>query len=260
MTTRYVLVPGAGSDSWYWYRVAPLLEARGHEVVAVDLPCEDPAAGLTDYADVVSAAMGDHPSVVVVAQSMGALSAPIACARRPVDLLVLVAPMVPVPGESGSDWWGAVGQHEAAAALAAEQGRPAEFDPEALFWHDVPADVAAAGHEHDLDESSRAFGEPWPLPAWPDVPTRVVACRDDRLLPIDLVRRYTRDRLGIAPDEMSGGHLPALAHPEELVDLLEWLRWQEAPGRRRGRRLGSLETSVQASEQVQQQIPQEARR
>jgi pimeloyl-ACP methyl ester carboxylesterase len=194
--------------------------------------------------------MGEHPSVVVVAQSMGALSAPMACARRPADLLVLVAPMVPVPGESGSQWWDAVGQHEAAAALAAEQGRPAAFDPEALFWHDVPADVAAEGHEHDLDESSRAFGEPWPLDAWPDVPTRVVACRDDRLLPLGLVRRFTRDRLGIAPDEVSGGHLPALAHPQELVDLLEWLRWQEAPGRRQGRRLGSQETSAETLEEA----------
>jgi len=248
MATRYVLVPGAASDSRYWYRVVPMLEARGHEVVAVDLPCEDPDAGLEAYADVVADAIGDHPSVVVVAQSMGALSAPIACARRPVDLLVLVAPMVPRPGESGSRWWGAVGQREASAALAAAQGRPAEpFDPEALFWHDVPDDVADEGRAHDLDESSRAFEDPWPLDRWPDVPTRVVACREDRLLPLELVRRYTHDhRLGIAPDEMTSGHLPALAHPEELVDVLEWLRWQEAPGRRRGRRLGSAETFEEA--------------
>jgi hypothetical protein len=33
-----------------------------------------------------------------------------------------------------------------------------------------------------------------------------------------------RERLGIAPDEMSGGHLPALARPAELVDWLERYR------------------------------------
>lgn len=244
---RYVLVPGAGGAAWHWHRVVPLLEARGHEVVAVDLPADDPTTGLEDYADLVVEAAGDHPHVVVVAHSMGALSAPVACARRPVDLLVLVAPMVPVPGESGTDWWGAVGQHEAAAAVARSQGRdPDAFDEHEIFWHDVPAEVEAAGAAHEHDEAGPAFTQPWPLRAWPDVPTRVVACRDDRLLPPDLVRRFTRERLGIHPDEMDGGHMPALARPAELVDLLEWIRWQEAPSRRRGGRLGSEQTSEEA--------------
>ncbi len=34
----FVLIPGAGSDSWHWHLVGPELEARGHDVVAVDLP------------------------------------------------------------------------------------------------------------------------------------------------------------------------------------------------------------------------------
>ena len=41
----YVLIPGAGSDSWYWHLVTPLLRERGHDVVAVDLPCDDDSAG-----------------------------------------------------------------------------------------------------------------------------------------------------------------------------------------------------------------------
>jgi len=215
--------------------------------VAVDLPCEDEDAGLEAYADVVAAAMGEHAPVVVVAQSMGSLSATLACARRPVDLLVLVAPMVPVPGETGGQWWEAVGQAEAAAELAAAQGRPAEpFDEQAVFLHDVPEEVLAAGADDVRDQAGRPFEDPWPLERWPDVPTRVVACREDRLFPLGLVRRYTRERLGISPDEMSGGHLPALGHPEELVDLLEWLRWQEGSSRRRHRRLRSVQTSEEA--------------
>lgn len=250
---RYVLVPGGGGSAHDWHRVVPLLEARGHEAVAVGLPAADPAAGLERYADVVVEAIGDHPRVVVVAHSMGALSAPLACARRPVDLLVLLAPMVPVPGERGSDWWAAVGQPEAAASLAREQGRdPDVFDEDALFWHDVPPEVVAEAVAHAGDEVG-AFEEPWPLDAWPDVPTRVVACREDRLLPLALVRRYTRDRLGVHPDETDGGHMAALSRPAELVDLLEWIRWQEArrsaasrPGRRQGDGLGSAPTSKEA--------------
>jgi hypothetical protein len=36
-----------------------------------------------------------------------------------------------------------------------------------------------------------------------------------------------RERLGIVPDEMPGGHLVALSRPEELVERLEGMRTEE---------------------------------
>jgi pimeloyl-ACP methyl ester carboxylesterase len=63
--------------------------------------------------------------------------------------------------------------------------------------------------------------EPSPLEAWPDVPTRVLLGRDDRLFPAPFVRRVARERLGITPDEIDGGHTPALSRPKELTDRLE---------------------------------------
>ena len=65
---------------------------------------------------------------------------------------------------------------------------------------------------------------PWPLRAWPTVPTRFLRCRHDRFFPAEFMRRVVRERLGITPDEMAGGHLPALAHPDELVERLETYR------------------------------------
>jgi hypothetical protein len=38
------------------------------------------------------------------------------------------------------------------------------------------------------------------------------------------LRRVVVQRLGIAPDEMESGHLPALARPKELVERLEAYR------------------------------------
>src|SRR5882757_5723234 len=96
----YVLIHGAGSDSWYWHRVVPLLRARGHEVVVPDLPCEDEEAGLAEYTDVVVDAIGDRTDLVLVAQSMAGFTAPLVCARVPVDMMLFVAAMVPSPGES----------------------------------------------------------------------------------------------------------------------------------------------------------------
>ena len=55
------------------------------------------------------------------------------------------------------------------------------------------------------------MGAASPLKSWPDVPTRVLLCRDDRLFPAGFIRRVARERLGITPDEIDGGHTPALA-------------------------------------------------
>ncbi len=91
----YVLLHGAGSESWYWHLVAPRLEALGHDVVCVDLPCDDDSAGLAEYADVVVDAVGDRRDIIVVAQSLAGFTAPLVCDRLPVTMLVLVAAMTP---------------------------------------------------------------------------------------------------------------------------------------------------------------------
>ena len=71
------------------------------------------------------------------------------------------------------------------------------------------------------DQSVRPLDEPWPLSAWPDVPTTVLAGRHDRMLPLELQRRVARDRLGLEVDEVDGGHMLALSNPAELARRLE---------------------------------------
>src|SRR5438874_12455012 len=95
----------------------------------------------------------------------------------------------------------------------------------AEFFHDVPPEVAAEVMARgQRAQSGTPFEQPWPLEAWPDVPTRFLLCRDDRFFPADFQRRVVRERLGIVPDEIDGGHLPALARPAELVQHLEHYR------------------------------------
>jgi pimeloyl-ACP methyl ester carboxylesterase len=220
MTTTFVLIPGAGGDAWFWHRLVPELERRGHDAVPVELPSGDDAAGLTAYTDAVVAAVGDRSPVVLVAQSMGGLTAPLVCARVPVQQLVLLNAMVPVPGETGGEWWSVTGQGEAQAAYLRELGLPAEPDEVSTFFHDVPADVVGAAMTQEFAQSGRPFEDPWPLERWPDVPTRVVAGREDRLFPLEFQRKLAADRLGLDVDELPGGHCLALSRPGELADLL----------------------------------------
>jgi pimeloyl-ACP methyl ester carboxylesterase len=223
----YVLIHGAGSDSWYWHLVVPELRALGHDVVAPDLPCDDDSAGLAEYADVVVDAIGDRRDLVLVAQSLAGFTAPLVCERLPVDLLVMLAAMVPSPGETPDEWWGNTGYLQARREQDERDGRPTggDFDVMTTFFHDVAPDVVAqAMARGERDQSGAPFAKPWPLPAWPDVPTRFLLCRDDRFFPAEFMRRVVRQRLGITPDEMDGGHLPALSRPKELVERLEAYR------------------------------------
>ena len=209
----FVFIHGAGDAGWYWHLVAAELRARGHDTVAPDLPCDDDSAGLPEYADTVADAARDRDSLVVVAQSAGGFTAPLVCDRLAAELLVLVAPIIPAPGEAPADYW--------ARTRYYEEPRERYDDATALFYQDVPPGLAAEALNRARPQSTARMGEPSPLRAWPDVPTRVLICRDDRLFPAGFQRRVARERLGITPDEIDGGHTPALSRPRELADRLE---------------------------------------
>lgn len=211
-----MLIPGAGGDASYWSRVVPLLEQAGHEAVAVDLPGPDPTAGLPDYADLVAAAAAPFPSVVLVAQSLGGFTAPMAAERVPVDELVLVNAMVPVPGETPGEWWEATGSGPAREE-AARSGGYGEFDVDTYFLHDV--DLAGLTPDSAREESDAVFGTRCEFTAWPQR-VRVLAGADDRFFPVAFQKRVADERLDVVADVRPGGHLIALARPQDVADYL----------------------------------------
>ncbi|RFU37046.1 alpha/beta hydrolase [Actinomadura logoneensis] len=219
----YVLIPGAASGPWYWHLLAAELRGRGHDVVPVDLPCEDDSAGLAEYADTVVRAVEGRSGLVLVAHSLGGFTAPLVCERVPVDLLVMLQAMVPAPGESPGEWWSNTGHDRARREQDERDGR-APDDDTLLFYADTPAELVAEAARHPRGQSGTPMLKPWPLAAWPDVPTRYLLARDDRFFPAEFLRRLVRERLGIVPDEMPGDHMPMLGHPKELADRLEAYR------------------------------------
>ncbi|HEX4813881.1 MAG TPA: alpha/beta hydrolase [Nonomuraea sp.] len=209
----FALIHGGGGSAWDWHLVVAALRVRGHEAVAVDLPVEDESAGLSEYADAVVDAVGGRPEhLIVVAHSWGGFVGPLVCARVPVERLVLVTAMIPAPGEPPGDWWDNTGH-----------GHVDISDPVAMFLHDVPRELAEELLGRGREHADKALREPWPLDRWPDVPTRFLLCRDDRFFRPEFMRGVVRDRLGITPDEIDGGHAPMLARPEELADYLAGL-------------------------------------
>jgi pimeloyl-ACP methyl ester carboxylesterase len=221
----FALIHGGGDVGWYWHLVERELRRRGHDVVAPDLPCDDDTAGLRDYTDTVIAAIGDRGDrgdLVVVGQSYGGFTAPLVADRLPVDVLVLVAAMVPAPGEPAADWWSNTGYEQAVHEQARRDGGSTGGDnPFFSFYHDVPRALAEEALSKERSESNTAYHDPWPLDAWPAVPTRFVLCTEDRFFPPAFMRRVVAERLGIVADEIAAGHCVALGHPAELASLLD---------------------------------------
>lgn len=231
--STFVLIHGGGSSAWDWHLVAPELEASSHEVVAIDLPTEEPGRTWADMADAVVAAIGDRTDLVVVGHSFGGFTATLVAARVAARALVLVAGMIPVPGEPAGEWWESSGQ---AAAWRASGNH--ELDETAGFLHDVAPALAAEALERSRGTESPSMREPWPLDAWPDVPTRYLLCRDDRFLPADWLRGYVSERLGVPPDEIDGSHCVYLSRPKELATRLQALASAAAASNTRNGSMG----------------------
>jgi pimeloyl-ACP methyl ester carboxylesterase len=106
----YVLIHGASHGGWCWHKVVPLLEGRGHTVMAPDLPGHGADAtppgelSLDAYADHVAAiveAAGEP--VKLVGHSLGGLTISAVAERTPerIDCLVYLAALLPTDGVAG---------------------------------------------------------------------------------------------------------------------------------------------------------------
>ncbi len=130
----FVLIHGAGDVGWYWHLVEAELRTRGHDAVAPDLPCDDDSAGLSEYADASSRRSATRRSDrggAVLRWFHGAVrlrsdrGGP-PRAGRPDDPVARPGPER-VLGEHGYQ----------------QEGGTTPEDPIALFYHDVPPELAS---------------------------------------------------------------------------------------------------------------------
>jgi pimeloyl-ACP methyl ester carboxylesterase len=118
----FVLIPGAGADPRVYRATIEALGALGHDAIAPSLPLEDEEATPSDHADAVAEAAPRAGELVVVAQSLGAFAGPLVATRVPVTHLILLAPMIPAPGETAGEWWENTGHPEAIADVLERHG------------------------------------------------------------------------------------------------------------------------------------------
>jgi pimeloyl-ACP methyl ester carboxylesterase len=223
----YGLVHGAWHGAWCWDELREELEERGHATVAVDLPCDDWDAGLSDNADIVVDALGDADDVVLVGHSLGGITIPVVAKRRAVQRMVFLCALLPKPGQTMDEVLGGD-----AAVLSPEFGKfiqvvnednSVSWDPASAveaFYHDCPPDLAKWAASKLRRQVWATTQERSPLDAWPDVPSTYIVCSEDRTVSPEWSRRAAKEWIGADLIELPGGHSPFLSRPAELADVL----------------------------------------
>jgi pimeloyl-ACP methyl ester carboxylesterase len=221
----FALVHGAWHGGWAWDMLAQELAARGHRVRAPDLPCDDPDAGVVDYAAVVHEDLDGEPDAIVVGHSLAGLTVPLVPAGRHVYLCAFV----PQPGRSLVDRGPEVfGPGFAATVLRDKLKRSYWPDLDAAA-HDLQYPAQHAGLAARLrPQGRRPSIEPSTIDTLPGTPCTYVVCVLDAAITPESQRRMATLELGVEPVEVDSGHSPMLSCPRELAEILDGLARADA--------------------------------
>jgi pimeloyl-ACP methyl ester carboxylesterase len=226
--STFALVHGAWHGSWCWEALTPELRASGHDVVTVDLPCDEPSASFTDYAgEVVRMLDGYSDDVVLVGHSMAGQTIPLVAAQRPLRRLVYLCALLPEPGrtlreqiQDEPDMF--VPGYRQGIEVVDDQGTTSWADPERArytLYGDCSGEVARAAVARLRPQATTPYGDMCALERLPATPATYVLCTEDRLVNPDWSRRRAAMR-GIPVVEFPASHSPFLSRPGELSDVL----------------------------------------
>lgn len=222
-----VLVHGAWSGSWMWWKLTPFLDERGVRWTAVDLPtCSAPDTSVDvndDVRHVRAVVDGIGGPVVLLGNSYG--GAVITGVRHDnVALLVYLAAFMPLEKEP---LFTVMSQ-----SATPDFGGAVEILPDGRAHLDMDVEIRCAFQQatpddHDVvrEKTSHAmsfgtdFNVAFDSVSWRDVPSTYVACLDDRSIQPELQQTWAKER---ATDmvEVPFDHCPQVSHPAEIAELL----------------------------------------
>lgn len=196
--------------------------------MAVDLPCDDRAAGFARYVDVTVTALEGADDVVLVGHSLGAHTIARAIGHLPVRHLVFLSGVIPPCEGERTDDEPAMDEPGTFDALLNDAGFmwwPADGIAaiEAMYHDCAPEDAlrAVTRLRRQSTTPHRDLGDPVDIG---DVPRTSIVCADDRVARAEWGRWAARERLGGAEViELPGGHSPFISRPGELADVLLWI-------------------------------------
>jgi pimeloyl-ACP methyl ester carboxylesterase len=225
-----VLIHGTTQSPDGWGRLADALGDRGHRVHLLDLPVDQPDLHADDYAAIAAAQAPDVADPIVVAHSAGGLLLPAIAHRLGAVHMVWLSATVPDTSgersfveevrEYGADMFGA-------EWLALREPPTIDLVVAAYFlFHDCDlATLQWALTTVRLFYPAGVYQERMPGSRdWP--PSTFVMPRSGRSLRPEWMRKTARERLGVEPVEVDGGHCPHVSRPAQIADIIEQNRRQ----------------------------------
>jgi pimeloyl-ACP methyl ester carboxylesterase len=224
-----VLVHGAWSGSWSWWKLTPILDELGVPYVAVDLPsCSAPDTSVDihdDAAHVRATAAGLDRPVVLVGNSYGG----VVITEGGLDVpnatrLVYLAAHMPDAGESLITVMSGTATDEFGSAVSVLPDGRMRLDPDVVVRAavqqapDTDRDVMRARLAPAMSMGTD-LAMTFARVAWRELPSTYVVCADDRSLDPDAQREWAKQR---ATDhvELPFDHCPQVSHPREVAELL----------------------------------------
>jgi Alpha/beta hydrolase family len=155
---------------------------------------------------------------------MAGIAIPLVPALIPVRHLVFHGAPIPAPGQPMADVQAqedVLGDTHAVARD--EQGSSYWTSSEAaieILYHDCEPTLARAFAARLRPQARTPNEEPCPPEHMPDIPKSYILMREDGMIRPQWSRIAAAQRLGVQPIELSGGHSPMLADPDQLTELL----------------------------------------
>jgi len=233
---KFILIHGAWGNATGWARLIPLLEAKGHEARAIDLPGHgaDPTppagVGMGDYVEKAEALLREAGPACVVGHSMGGIVTAMLSARCPdlVQKAIYVAALLPREGESLVSL---IEQQEGAGVVPAIVRGPEkgvtlldpDLAPPILFADASPRDQQRAMAAMS-PQSNKAQKDPATLgPRFDEVPRAYVFCTEDRTVEYALQQRMVAATPCAQTATLDCGHVPQLTRAADLAAILDEL-------------------------------------
>jgi pimeloyl-ACP methyl ester carboxylesterase len=229
----FILVHGSWHGGWCWERVAPLLSARGHRVLAPDLPgmgedrtplAEDVMEQWTAWGEALVRAQPEP--VVLVGHSAGGGLVSAVAERAPdrVAQVIFIAGALLADGQSRHDVM--FGSPEVFAALQmSDDGNAYSIDPvraPGLLYNQVPLEVAARAVARLVKEPLQPAFSRLSLSAdrFGRTPRAYIECTEDRTILLaqqrEMMTNWPCERVVTLPSD----HVPLYSMPERLAEIL----------------------------------------
>jgi pimeloyl-ACP methyl ester carboxylesterase len=219
--TNVVLVHGAWADGSSWNRVLPLLQKKGFNVLAAQLP-------LTSLDD----------DIAVTKNLLATLKAPIVLVGHSYGGIVISGAANGAPDVNAIVYIAAFGldEGESIEALSKQGPEPAGAaavrppDDHGFLWIDRDAFANAFAADVDTTEARVMDAMQKPLsinsftansgpPAWKHIPSWYMVATNDQMIPPQ-AEEFMANRMGAQVRKVASSHAVMVSHPKEVADLI----------------------------------------